>query len=296
MTSKAYLLRCDSGFTLTELMVASTIGLIVLGLGIQSTNAMRYLYLHDIVRTRMHQDMRSALDIMGVNIRQAGENFNASFPAIQLIDGGAGSDELVLHRNLIDEVLNVCTDVNSGSGVTNIYFAIAGTEQGCAYSDNLFGFSSWQSFRTAHGGQAQGYILNLGSKLGEFFTYSGETDNGSTELSLQTGSGAWSRDYPAGTSALYVLEKWNFRLVDDVLQLVINDDQDNALNVAFGLTDFQVRAHLQDGSTLDELNISHNWTRLESIEVELRAEDSFAGQTISDTLSSRFFPRNILSN
>jgi len=86
-----------------ELLVASFLGLIILALGAQSTLSLRRLYLHDIVRTRVNQDLRGSLDMIGVNIRQAGENFTMSFPAIQIVNGtGGAGDQLILRRNLLD--------------------------------------------------------------------------------------------------------------------------------------------------------------------------------------------------
>jgi len=113
---------------------------------------------------------------------------------------------------------------------------------------------------------------------------------------VRPGGGTWEHTYNTGSSAIYILEEWLFRLNGDVLQLIIDGDDENALNVAFGLTDFQVTARMQDDTTLDSLGAADNWTSLKSLEVTLAGEDSFAGETIEASLTSEFFPRNILSN
>ncbi len=287
---------CDKGFTLMELMVSTTIGLVVMAIGVESTRTMRHLYLHDIVRTRINQDVRMALDLIGVNIRQAGENLTATFPAVEILDGGSGADELVLRRNLLDEVLNVCTDLAAGSSVSEVFFATAGTTPGCIYGDNTFNFTSWQTARTNDDDdQVNAYILNLTSKAGEFFSYVGETDSGAS-YNIIRGGGQWQNDYPTSGAAVYILEEWRFRLNGDVLELIIDQDTDNPLNVAYGLTDMQITAHLQDGTSTSDLGILDDWTEIASIEIEIDAESNFAGQTITSSLTSKFFPRNILSN
>lgn len=289
-------LRCDKGFTLMELMVSTTIGLIVMALGVETTRTMRHLYLHDIVRTRIHQDVRTALDLIGVNIRQAGENLTSAFPAIQITDGGTGSDEIVLRRNLIDEVLNVCTTLAIGSSTPQVYFATAGTTSGCIYSGNTQNYSAWRTERLNDSdGQLSAYAFNISTKAGEFFTYTSETDSGTT-YNIVRGGGQWQNTYTAGGAAVYLLEEWRFRVNGDVLELIINGDTSSPLNVAYGLTSMRITVHMQDGTSRSSFGTSDDWTDIESIEVQLDANSNFAGQTLNTSLVSKFFPRNILSN
>src|SRR5690606_6020349 len=73
------ILASDKGFTLVELLVTSFLGLIMLALTLSATTSNRRLYKYDLVRTRINQNMRSALDIMGIDVRQAGENLFSTF-------------------------------------------------------------------------------------------------------------------------------------------------------------------------------------------------------------------------
>lgn len=294
---KRFIQSSDSGFTLFELLVASFIGLTVFALASESVLSLRRVYSHDIVGTRLIQDLRGSLDMIGVNVRQAGENFTMAFPAVEIVNGSSGApDELIMRRNLMDEVLNICTDITAGSAVTSIFFATAGTEPGCARTDNLVNYSAWRTYRLAAAGQqVKAYAYNPGLRTGEFFVYASETDSG-TELNITRSAGVWANDYTIGSGAVYILEEWHFRLQGDVLQLIIDGDVDNALNVSFGLTDFQVRAHLEDGSVVDALAATDDWTQISALEVSLSAEGAFAGETLSKSLSARYFPRNVLSN
>ena len=278
-------------------MVASFVGLVVLGLATEGVLSLRRVYSHDIVGTRLTQDIRGALDLIGVNARQAGENLTMAFPAVEIVNGASGApDEVILRRNILDEVLNVCTAITAGSADAAVFFATAGTEPGCARSDNLANFNAWQAYRqAAEGGLVKVFAYNPGLRVGEFFDYSGETDSGS-ELSITRQAGSWGNDYAIGSGAIYMLEEWRFRLQGDVLQLIINADVDGALNVSFGLRDMQVRAELEDGSVLESFDQNDEWTRIAAIEVSLTAEASFAGEPMRKSLSARFFPRNVLSN
>ena len=294
---KQFIRNSDKGFTLFELLVASFIGLTIFALAAESVLSLRRVYSHDVVGTRLIQDLRGSLDMIGINVRQAGENFTVYFPALEIVNGSSGApDELIMRRNLLDEVLNVCTDIAAGSTETTIYFATAGTDAGCTRSDNLPNYNAWRDYRlAATGQQLTAFAYDPSLRSGEFFVYSGENDSGS-ELTITRTAGAWAGSYSLGSGALYILEEWKFRLQGDVLQLIVNGDTTNTLNVAFGITDFQVRAHLEDGSVLDSLAASDDWTALSAIEVTLTAQAAFAGQTETKSLSARFFPRNVLSN
>ncbi len=289
--------RFDKGFTVVELLVASTVSLLLLAMALESTNSMRRLYMHDIVRTRLNEDIRGTLDIVGVNIRQSGENLARGFPAIQIIDGASGApDHLVLHRNLLDEVLAVCVALTAGSTTSDIVFADGTTTQGCDYASNNRNYTSWQNYRLADSNQSvRAYIYNISSKAGEFFNFISETDTG-TQYLISRQAGTWGNNYDVGSSAVYILEKWEFRVVDDVLQLIVDGQEDNALDVAFGIQDFQVSAHMNDGTDKSALTSADDWTDIAYLNLTISADDSFGGQSISSTLSSRYFPRNILSN
>ena len=85
-----------------ELIVSAGIGLGLLAATAGVVMSNRGLFNVDMVRTKLNQNLRSSLDIVGMNVREAGENLPGAFPAVELIDGGAGPDHLILRRNLLD--------------------------------------------------------------------------------------------------------------------------------------------------------------------------------------------------
>lgn len=286
----------QSGFTIIEVLVASVLGLMILGIAIQSALSNQALFQTDVVRTRINQNLRSGLDIIGMNIRQAGESLPSNFPAIEIIDGGTENpDQLVLRRNLLDEVLNVCDEVEAGTSVASVYLAVDGAvSSGCMYANQGTNFQSWSNYRAAAGGSVRAYIFNPTTKNGEFFDYVGETDTG-TDYFIIADDHTWSFDYAVGSGAVYILEEWRFSLENGYLRLIENGDTANPLNVVWGVTDFQVQVLLEGGAIVTQFLPTDNWSLIEALDIALSGEEAFKSQRIERTLNARFFPRNILS-
>ena len=70
------------GFTIFELLVAlllsTTIGVLVTQAIVFQSN----VYLADIARVRIQQNLRGALDVIAMNVREAGEGLDHLFPAV----------------------------------------------------------------------------------------------------------------------------------------------------------------------------------------------------------------------
>lgn len=283
---------------MVEVLMATSVGLLLLGITLDETISKQRLLNLDVARTRMNQNLRSAMDIIGMNVRESGENLATGFPAIEIIDGASGApDQLILRRNMLDEVLNVCTAIAAGSGTTTIEFANASGNAGCDYASNMQNYSSWRSYRLSEPGQRTFvYVIDSATRLGEFVTYTGETDDGSANYSISTAGHTWVNDYPVATSAAYVIEEWKFQVVNGNLQLIIGEDTANAMNVVYGINDFQVVATLTDGTVKNAFARTDDWTQIKKLTVTLNGQDSFAGQTLTNSLEDSYFPRNILSN
>lgn len=295
MRSIRYSRSSDRGFSILELLVASTLGFVVTGLALTTSIFTRNTLGRDMVRTRINQNVRGALTILLNDGRIAGENLGPAFPVIEIEDGGAGSDQLVMRRNLLDEVLPVCTTVTAGAVTNKVDFAIPGNVAGCVYASHTQDFNVWKAYRLAHNNVADAFIYNATTKTGEFFSYNGESDNGST-YSVRTDPTRFNQTYPAGASAVYMLVEWRYRLLDDTLQVIENRRPQDAFNVAFNLSRFNVQTLLQDGTTHTLYTKDDSWTGIDRVEVSITGTESFAKQPMNRTLVGRFFPRNILSN
>lgn len=292
-----------SGLSVIELLVASALGSILLGMALGSTMANRYLLETDSARIRTNQNVRGALDLLSLDIRQAGERLPESVPAVEIVDGATAldSDELVLRRNILDEILTVCEDLSAGDTPDKIYLSSSssGAAPACVYGSQAVNYVSWSSHRTAQGGSVQAYIYNLATKQGEFIEITGETDNGSA-MYVERTADSLQFDYDAENSAIYLMVEWRYRIssaagMTDVLELVQNGDNANPVRVTFGISQFQVSAILQDDSILTAFGPGDKWGELKSIEVSISGKETYRNGTIETTFTSRFFPRNVLS-
>lgn len=299
----------SSGFTVVELLVSSSIGMIVLAMTMSSIFASREAIFYDFERTRLNQQLRGAFDILTANIREAGENLIGAFPAIEVIDGGGVlPDELVLRRNLIDEVLTVCQTVNSGTN-DRVYFGLTypapnPATPGCIYTDNIQNFNSWSDYRLDQDGEARAYVFDRVTKVGEFFTYTGEVQNGS-EMYIDR-QGSWGDTYVVPGAgeispiSAYILEEYRFRLnmADpdaNVLQLIENGREDQPRNVAPEISNFSVTVLMSDGTTQTSLANTDSWALVRALDITLTAQATHRDRNITVVASSRLLPRNIFS-
>lgn len=285
------------GFTIAEMMVASFIGMLFTGMLFTLTTVNRNVMGKDSIRTGLNQNLRGALDLVGADIRVAGENLGTLFPAIEVTNGTSGAaDTIILRRNLIDEVLPLCTQITGGTNTPNIYFAIPGTVAGCVYSGHTHDYDAWRAYRLTQPGQRTlAYIYDSTGHHGEFFTYINEQDNGNSYYIVRT-TGTWSYTYPTASTSIYILEQWQFQLNTNNLQLVQNNDNANPLDVSFGITNFQVRVKMQDNTIVNSFTNTDNWTLIKALEVTLNGSDTFAGKAVNRSMVAEYFPRNILSH
>jgi prepilin-type N-terminal cleavage/methylation domain-containing protein len=289
--------NAESGFTLVELITALGLSSIIMAMVVSASLSVRNTFSNDMVRTRVNSNLRSAMDIMAMNIRQTGENLLSYFPAMVLNNGSSSgtSDTLILRRALIPEVLTLCTAASAGS--TGLYVSSAGlTDSECVATNVAPTYSVFQGIRLEEGGSIRVYIYDSATKAGEFLTYTSES-NSSGQYMLQTSS--TSRAYGRLTTAIYFIEEYEFTLntADKTLVLRENQDSTKLKPVAFDITDFQVTFRTEDNVQLTTLTplSSDDWKDIQEVEIAISGVGTWKGHTMSSTLTGRYFPRNILS-
>jgi type II secretory pathway pseudopilin PulG len=287
----------ERGFTLIETIVASFLGLVLGALMLSAVKSYREILGEDLIRTRLNQNLRGALDVIANDARLGGENLVSNFPAILLTDGASGApDTLTIRRNVIDEVLPLCVALAAGSGTTNIVFGNSSTTPGCPYFGQLNNFNAWRSYRQEQTSlPVRAYIYDIAQRRGEFFNYANEVDSGSSYHLIRSG-GSWSNSYTVGAAAVYLLEEWRFDLVNEELRLIENNDTANPKVLAYDVTDFQVRVLMQDGTTRNTFGATDGWTQIQGLRVTITGRDRYAGEVLTKSVTGTFFPRNILSN
>lgn len=290
-----------NGFTLIELMVATAMGLILISLVLSASIAGKKILALDFDRTKVNQNLRSAIEMIGIDMVLAGENLGYSFPTLEVIDGGTDPDQIVLRRALIPESLTVCNAITAGDIAEDILFAIDdGTvdtgvnSASCVYDDSgqLQNYNTWRSFRTANP-DAQVFIYDVTTGLSEFFPFVGEGQSAKSYY-ITRNSSAWTNSYNYIASSMFIIEEHRYRIVDDTLQLIVNQDFNNPLTIADEIQSMNYTITFNDGAQADSFDpktAAYNWTDIRSIQIDLSSTDTY-----ENSLSSVFFPRNILSN
>jgi hypothetical protein len=297
MKSKQYSLNSTRGFTALELLVASSIGLSVIALTLSLTTTSKNFLGKDVARARLNQNIRSTLDIMSSDIRIAGENLSKKFPVFIVKDRPTGkADEITVRRGLLSEALPVCIGLVSGtSGTGNIEVGNGSTTAGCGYTANKFALSRFKALRLEYGSDLRGYVLNTATNKGQFFDYTGEVDDGSV-LRVNHGTVTWQNNYPATLSVVYLVEEHHYLLQDDELRLLINQETNTHKTISFGLENLSARIFMNDGTTKTSFTESDIWTDIKYFEVSLEGKDKFKGKEFKKILTSKLFPRNVLSH
>ena len=173
-------------FTLVELLVAMVLLALVLGIVFTTTTSTLGLYRTDQARLSANRDSRSTLDILGNDIRQAGERFTSDFPAITIANDASGNSVLTLRRALIDSPLPLCAPIPAASSVyVNANNSYATTFPGTgtpgisnlpdACTKSLQGLTAWDSAVAA--GNVTAYIYDVAAGVGDFVTLTGTTTN-----------------------------------------------------------------------------------------------------------------------
>ena len=265
--------------------------------------ASRQILDRDMERVRLDQDLRTGLALLGIEVRQAGERLPEDFPAVEILDGPSGGpDTLIIRKNLLDHVLPICADIVQGTTTDEIRIAKDGANppKGCppvpddnsdGWPDNL---EAWRAERAANGGTLLSYVYNPVAHDGEFFVYDG--DGGTTHFIHKADTGAWAIDYEEDEQCrVYLLEERRYELSGDVLQFVVNGSTASPFLLLHDVIDFQVRGVLEGGTVVDSLSASDDWSALAGIDVSVTGSVIENGQMRTRTVTSTFFPRNVLS-
>jgi prepilin-type N-terminal cleavage/methylation domain-containing protein len=118
-------LKCkkNQGFTLIELLVTMSITTIISALVLQALVRTQTSFSIDQKRVENGQKMSSVLEILGRDIRQAGELIiEQNFPTIQVKTLNAGGASIIIYR-AISEPVTICQDYAAGVAIDGFYFA-----------------------------------------------------------------------------------------------------------------------------------------------------------------------------
>ncbi|MBL7663337.1 prepilin-type N-terminal cleavage/methylation domain-containing protein [bacterium] len=286
----------SKGFTTIEMLVSSVIfSILVLGAG--GTIAMyRLNYHNDVAKTRLNQNLRNATAIVSSALTQSGEYLPVTFPIIELTNGTSGSsDRITVRKGLLAEAPFLCKTLGTGAA-DRIYISSSagGAPSGCVRANVTTSYNTWKSYRSAAtGAQTKAYIYDSAAKVGEFFSYISEVDTGSEYYLVRT-SGTWANTYNTSSTSLYIIEEIKFQRTTDTLELIINEDTSNPYYATFGITDLQVEIRKVDDTIVNSFSRSDQWQKIKYVDFTINGLESGMKKTISKSLTTSIFPRNIL--
>lgn len=292
----------NSGFTLIELLLAVTLAVVVVGLAMAFVFSSRNVFTLDRARTNANQNLRSGLDIMMADVRQAGERIGRDLPAVEVVKGT--TDTLSLRRNLLDAVLPVCVDISTGSASAVQFAGGDGSNPDCKTltdAGTVTAFDAWSEYLGSHNGTIHGFIYDPGGTNDhEFFAIDAITES---SMQISRDGGKWANSYSAASKPrIYLLEERTYSLdaATHTLQLSVNGGA--AQNVVADVTAFDVEAYKRPISSPvlssgDGAFSGTGWQQdLAYIKVSLTAQDNSRREVLERTLADQATPRNVLSS
>jgi hypothetical protein len=128
--STIFILKCRTirGITTLELIVASVVALGILSIVLGAISEQRRQVLGDRTRAGVNDNLRIASDMIGQDVKQAGELLEADFnlPGVSIIPGANTGDPstLVLQRQLLAQKLPVCQSITAGTATNAIDISV----------------------------------------------------------------------------------------------------------------------------------------------------------------------------
>lgn len=310
MKWKAFSQNSIKGVTLVEILVSTSILVVVSSIVLSSIISFKSLYSKDLVNVRANQELRGVFDVLASEIRLLGANLPGNFPALLVQNGTSGaSDVLTIRRNLLVEVLTLCANLTATSADRTLFFSYDSSvasplPASCGYAANGNNFTIWEDFLAdSDSGEVNAYIYDSVNDVGESLTFE-SVDNMSVAAGVNqfrlfktATSGNWQHNYSTANASVYLLEEWRIQLDPNtnILQLVDSNDPSFFMNIANNITDFQVRVEMQNGTILPAFTSSEDWQDISAIEITLEVTEGSAANTVTRSWTSKFLPRNVIS-
>lgn len=232
------------GFTLIELVVSIAISSIVIGLSMSALVQTQNSFAKDQGRVAANQKLSTVLELIGREIRQAGELVvDPSFPTIQVkkLNGAAnGPVSLIVYRSIGDPI-TMCRAYTAGTTVAELVFASdPAPNTNCQVAKpatptvaNTFSPKQmdWVNIRAAApGGKSFGVVGNSANKIYVPFVFSSESAvAGTSTMNLTMGTDSFiptdasgsQRAIAVGDSA-YVVSKKEYLICNNNLVVRTN--------------------------------------------------------------------------
>jgi len=303
-----------------ELLVSMGIFALVITAAINVVTSSLALYRADQGRLGVNRNARSTFDLMGNDIRQAGERLGNDFPAITLTQDSNTNAVLTLRRGLADSPLPVCSPVGAGGTVlyVNAYnpylqrFQDGSTNMPASCPTDPQDLTSFNAQLAA--GVNTAYIYDVKANTGSWakvtnivsFPYNGSTIQALQLSNLKDGSYDPRRvnvsDVTGRDVRIYLLEERKYTLAGSTLVMGLNGQDPNVATP--NVQSYTVTPYLEgnppvaatlpfpNGTTSNHVT---TWRDLAYLDVTLSLSDTHGSKTVRRTVTERYNPRNALS-
>ena len=318
--------RCRGGITLVELLVAMVVVGVVIALVVPLVLANQRAVELDQVRTAANQTLRSALDLIGSDVRIAGERFGdfglGVFSPIELRADEEGS-VLTLRRALLEWLpvcernrlvghqssIRVASVPGGGLGGPDGPGGGAGTDlpgrclaqrmiedEGSEWPPNVH---AWKTHLEETGAEhLTAVIFDPSTSIGQFFP---ATVRSSSTMLLHclpsATSCVWNGEatYSVETNSIIgLLDVQEYRVRDGVLERH-DPTTGETLRIADGIIGLEITLTLADGTIVSSFAVDQPWNQVRSVDIDLTAELSVGRTTLERSMGASFFPRNVMS-
>lgn len=303
------------GFTLLEILVTLAVMGIIMGMLIPTIMAAREVVRSDQLQTTVNQNVRGGADLIGSDIRIAGERFpsetSLQLLPIEIVPGGdGGPDEVILRRNLWGGSLSICEPNFQGSQqavrvVRNTGWLNSPTGQqhpecGQPTNDEGWPVNLWDVRALADtlgtDGELRGYVFDPAAGVGEFISFEVRDNADNTGQIHRTETDNLSHNYQlANRPWISIMSERRYRVRDNAMELVIDGNEDDALRTSADITDLQAQFVFNDGSLSETMPTDKLWRDIAALEITISGITRLGPEEVEQTLTSRYFPRNVLS-
>jgi prepilin-type N-terminal cleavage/methylation domain-containing protein len=302
------------GFTLVELVTSLAVIGLVGSLALNAFNYAQKSYNDDKTSNEDGSNITAGIDLVGNNIKQAGEGINdPKFPVLELQQNG-DSSILTTRRNLGDESLPICQNIVSGTSTTSIIMRSTTFSGAC--SDTAMdgstpplplNLSKWKEKRCQQDGKdgCQGnneekftIALYDGNGNIQLAKYIGETSVGTSpaiQIEFIAPATSFNRNFNGGQSFMYLIEQKRYSLDPSSKTLRLSVDGGNSQALISNVDKFKIAVKPKGTSTVLETfpTSSKNWQDIEDVSLDLDVKGQNSKK--AKETKNKFYPRNALS-
>jgi prepilin-type N-terminal cleavage/methylation domain-containing protein len=217
----------NKGFSLVELIVGMSITTLIVALASQALISTQNSFTKDQKKVENGQKISSILEIVGREIRQAGELIvDADFPTIKVKQLASGKASLIIYR-AISEPVSLCRAYSAGVQVPSpgLLFAVDQVTNNPCKVANVTPYvpstqqTDWITKRNNAGGQLFGVVNSSGTA--QPFTYNSESfATGTNSMNLAIGILPFTPSQPISlNNSVYLVIKKEYMICEDTVTL-----------------------------------------------------------------------------